>query len=232
MQFTDDGTVEIQFFCVTPGSDHFIDLIQHLIKGECVFFQNDLAGVNIIHVQHVADHTHQLFRTVSDFFQLQAGFRLQIGIFECDAVHANDGIHRSPHLMAHAGKQGGLDFGAFPGCIQLGFQMFFFLYTVSNELQPAENDKHEDAAAEKYPGNDQIRFAEKTNGQITEQKCYQQENRNVEFVPLFSPVSQFLEMPGILDIAVYIIDHQGTAQIDHAVYQPVHSSIIPPEKYK
>ena len=48
-----------------------------------------------------------------NFFQLVPGFLLQIGIFQCNCVQTDDGIHRSTHFMTDPGKKSGFAFVGF-----------------------------------------------------------------------------------------------------------------------
>ena len=98
-----------------------------------------------------------------------------------------------------------------------------FLYPVCDELDKLKNDEDKNTSAEENTGNDQIRFPEYADSKITKQEKYQQDDRDVQVSPFLSPVLFLLEMAGILNIAVYVVYHQSTAEIYHSVYQPIHN---------
>ena len=103
-----DMALVIQALVLALAAEHGIDGFQELPEGEFLILQGHSSRLDPGHIQNVVDEIQEVFRRRPDLLQIAPGLLGGLRVIQGDVVQADDGIHRRPNLMAHAGQEGRL----------------------------------------------------------------------------------------------------------------------------
>jgi hypothetical protein len=79
-------------------------VVQHFVQAERHFLQGELAGFDLGKVQDIVDDAQQVLAGAQDLGQVIALPRAGVG-HQCQAAHADDGIHGRADFVAHVGQE-------------------------------------------------------------------------------------------------------------------------------
>ena len=190
--------------------------------------QFHLSALDAAHLQHIVDNGQQLMSRDVDFVQILADLFLSAAFLSGQGRVTQNGVERSTDVVRHVGQEEGLRPAGIFRRTQTRFQLFVLLDSVCNPPDQQLHHHDEDASAEQDRRHNKIRLPEEADSEIPAQEQYQQQNRKPQDALFLLPVAPLPDMSCKTDILPDIADHQGAAQIDHAINQQISDCFAPP----
>ncbi len=131
------------FFQLCLGTHDHGNIMHQVCQGKHFLIQGHAPAVNARHVQHVIDQAHQMGGSRLDLLQavLYPGLLIYVG--QTDGSHSHNGIHGSPDVMGHIGKEIALGLvgrlRSLQGVLQRVIHLLQLLPALQTVLQSVQN---------------------------------------------------------------------------------------------